>query len=97
MYTVNISLPKSLYQKVSQLIKEEGYASRSEFFRTLIRIYTTLKGERETLLEFTPRPISEIKSQLKKTGKYSKKFINSLISGLEKSSVYVDKTVKRRS
>jgi metal-responsive CopG/Arc/MetJ family transcriptional regulator len=92
MYTINISLPKLLHQRVDQLIEEEGYASRSEFFRTLIRIYTALRGEKLELLEFVPKSLSEIKNELKKTKKYNEEFINNIITGLKKSSIYENKT-----
>ena len=95
MYTINISLPKQLYQRVDSLIKEEGFASRSEFFRTLIRVYTALKGEKLELLEFSAKSIDEVEKGLLNTGKYNQKFIQSLVSGLGKSSVYENKTIKR--
>jgi len=95
MYTINISLPKSLHQRVDQLIEEEGYASRSEFFRTLIRIYTALRGEKLELLEFIPKPLSEIRNELRKTKKYNEGFINNIISGLKKSSIYANKAVAK--
>lgn len=94
MYTINISLPKQLYQRVDSLIKEEGFASRSEFFRTLIRVYTALKGEKLELLEFSSKSIKRIEKGLQNTGKYNQKFIKSVVSGLKKSSVYENKTVK---
>jgi len=95
MYTINISLPKSLHQRVNQLIEEEGYVSRSEFFRTLIRIYTALRGEKLELLEFVPKSLSEIKNELRKTKKYNQEFINNIVSGLKKSSIYANKAVAK--
>lgn len=95
MNTINISLPAPLYQRVERLIKEEGYASRSEFFRTLIRIYAALKGEGVQLEEFFPRPLTEVEKELQKTKKYNQVFIKSVISGLKKSSLYEGKTVKK--
>jgi len=95
MYTINISLPKQLYQKVDTIIKEEGFASRSEFFRTLIRVYSVLKGKNLELMEFSPRPLSEIEMEMEKTGKYNSDFIKSVVSGLKKSSLYADKPVKK--
>lgn len=91
MYTINISLPKQLYQRVDDLIKEEGFASRSEFFRNLIRVYTALKGEKLELLEFSKKPIANIKKELENTEKYNQKFIKSVVSGLKKSSLYAHK------
>jgi len=36
---VNISLPKSLNKMVEEEIKSGGYASKSEFFRFLLRLW----------------------------------------------------------
>ena len=36
---VNISLPKELNNEVEKAVKSGGYASKSEFFRNLIRIW----------------------------------------------------------
>lgn len=35
---INISLPKELNKKADELIKEGGYATKSEFFRDLLRM-----------------------------------------------------------
>jgi len=46
MGTFNISLPNDMIQHIGQIIKEKGYASRSEFIRDSIRKYLTdLKWE----------------------------------------------------
>lgn len=94
MYTINISLPKILYQKVDKLIAQEGYASRSEFFRTLIRIYSVLKDEKLNLLEFEKKPLTEVEKELIKTNCYNQAFVKSIIYGLKKSSLYANKVVK---
>jgi CopG family nickel-responsive transcriptional regulator len=39
MGTFNISLPDDLIQQINHVIKEKGYASRSEFIRDSIRKY----------------------------------------------------------
>jgi len=36
---INISLPKELNRKVDELIKKGGYATKSEFFRDLLRMW----------------------------------------------------------
>jgi len=36
---VNISLPKELNKEIEKRIKEENYATKSEFFRDLIRMW----------------------------------------------------------
>ena len=96
MFTVNISLPKQLYEKMNQLIDEEGFASRSEFVRTLIRFYTAIKAKNGDFLEFQTIPLVEIKKKLLKEKKYSQKFVKSVLAGLAKSSVYANKTIKKR-
>ncbi len=93
METVNISLPKELNQEIDKVMKKEGYASRSEFFRTLIRLYLTLKAtntsqEDSFFVPFEKKSLKEIKKELAATGQYSSAFINSVVSGLGKSSLY---------
>ena len=104
MQTINVSLPKKMSASVEKAIHKEGYASKSEFFRTLIRLYFYFKEDTlsETsnkkelfFLPFKKKPISKIKQDFRKTGKYSEKFIQSVISGLKKSSVYEDKAIKK--
>ncbi len=41
-------------------------------------------------LEFEKRPLKEIEEEFLATGKYDKKFVKELISGLKKSSVYAN-------
>lgn len=36
---INISLPKSLYQVVEEAVEREKFASKSEFFRNLLRLW----------------------------------------------------------
>jgi hypothetical protein len=55
--------------------------------RSLLRRYFT--GELSLEL-FVPRPVEEVRADLENTGKYSKKFIESVISGLSKSSFYAN-------
>ncbi len=40
---VNISLPPSLLKEVNKEVKEGGFASKSEFFRQLLRSYREAK------------------------------------------------------
>jgi len=95
MDTINISLPKQLTQQVDLLIKTGGFASRSEFFRNLLRNHLSNNPNRQitdnTNDLFTPfqaRPLDEIRKGLESTNKYSKTFIDSVISGLSKSGEY---------
>ena len=36
---INLSLPKSMAESVKEIVKERNYASKSEFFRDLLRMW----------------------------------------------------------
>ena len=40
---INISLPAQTAQDIKDAVKEEGFASTSEFIRHLVRLYNTKK------------------------------------------------------
>lgn len=90
MSTVTISLPGQLTKKVDIEAKKQGFATRSEFIRSLIRRY--FGSEDLTFEEFAPQPLDKIRKEFEKTGKYNKKFIDSLMRGLKESSLYESKT-----
>ncbi|OGY25965.1 MAG: hypothetical protein A2Z24_02500 [Candidatus Woykebacteria bacterium RBG_16_44_10] len=97
MKTVNISLPESLAQLVTQEVRRGSYASISEFFRNILRNYLSEQGKKEEGLvfeEFDAQPLEKIRRSFEQTGLYNKKFIDGLIKGLAKSSPYVPKTSK---
>lgn len=85
MTTLSISLPTQVATQVDMETRRQGFATRSEFIRALLRKYFTKELEFEA---FTPRPLEEIKKGMEKTGKYNRKFINSVIKGLSESSLY---------
>lgn len=86
MSTITISLPSQVTKSIDLETKKQGFATRSEFIRNLIRKYF---GSEELKFEpFIPRSLEEIEQGLKKTGKYNEKFIKSLVTGLSKSSFY---------
>lgn len=85
MATLTISLPQNIANQVDEEITKQGFATRSEFFRDLLRKYFASGTKFEI---FTPRPLDDIKAGLKKTGKYNQKFIDSLVQGLAESSAY---------
>jgi len=92
MTTVTISLPTQIARRVDTEAKKEGFASRSEFIRTLLRKYFSMVQEEIKFEPFVPRPLEEIEKRLRNTGKYNKKFIKSVIKGLrENSSFYASK------
>lgn len=87
MSTFTISLPDQVARQVDMHTRRLGFSTRSEFMRSLLRRYFT--GEL-SLEPFVPRPVEEVRADLEKTGKYSRKFIESVISGLSKSSFYAN-------
>jgi metal-responsive CopG/Arc/MetJ family transcriptional regulator len=89
MATFSISLPDRIAHSVDMESNKLGFATRSEFIRTLLRRY--FAGELR-FEQFEKKPLESIRYQLAKTGKYSEKFIESVIKGLSKSSIYESRT-----
>ncbi|MBI5613763.1 ribbon-helix-helix protein, CopG family [Candidatus Gottesmanbacteria bacterium] len=89
MSTFTISLPTQVAREVDTETQKQGFATRSEFIRALIRRYFSKELQFET---FSPRSLPDIQKDLEKTEKYSDVFIKSIISGLKKSSVYEHQT-----
>jgi len=87
MATFTISLPNSMAGQIDQATKSGGFATRSEFFRTLLRKYFSKSIQ---FKEFQSVPLDQLRSEMTKTGKYNDKFINSVIKGLARSSFYAD-------
>lgn len=85
MSTVTISLPSQITKRVDIEAKKQGFATRSEFIRSLLRKY--FSGEME-FEPFKKIPIDQVKMDLARSGKYSEKFIESVVKGLAKSSPY---------
>lgn len=95
MATMTISLPNQIAKRVDFEAQKQGFATRSEFIRSLLRKYFVRESSEEfTFQEFQPRPLHEIRTAFEKTGRYNKKFIDSLIKGLAESSIYANKTSK---
>ena len=91
MATVTISLPDQIAKRVDSEAKKHGFATRSEFVRSLLRKYFTTT-ETFKFEPFIPKPLKEIEENLRSTGKYNEKFIKSVIKGLrENSSFYASK------
>lgn len=86
MSTITISLPGQIAKKVDSEAKKQGFATRSEFIRSLLRKYFV--GKELKLEEFEPVPLEQLRAEFAKTGKYSEQFISSVIKGFEKSSIY---------
>lgn len=82
---MTISLPIQTARLVDTEAKKLGMISRSEFIRNVLRGY--FSGMQFEV--FTPRPLGDVKSELINSKRYNQKFINSVVSGLVKSSLYV--------
>ena len=96
MKTINISVTAEQYGKIESLVKEKGYANRSEFFRSLVRFVmrkpeVLADSESFSLQPFKKRPLSEIEKGFRDTGLYSEKFIADIIDGLKDSPPYATK------
>ena len=87
MTTMTISLPEQVAAQITQETRKQGFATRSEFIRSLLRRYFV---KDIPFQPFIARPLDEVKKDLVSTGKYSDKFISSVIKGLSKSSAYAD-------
>ena len=93
MVTLNISLPEPLVRVVDREVSGGSYASRSDFFRMLLRMYEVLSGKAALpleLVEFQNRPLKEIEDGFMATGKYEKKFVKGIISGLKREGLYAN-------
>lgn len=85
MATLSISLPTQIAHQVDAETHRQGFSTRSEFIRSLLRRYFSQEPRFDT---FAKRPLEEIKLELAKNGKYNQKFIESIVKGLSKSSLY---------
>lgn len=97
MRTINISLPDKLAQELDAAAAVRGFASRSEFLRSLVRKY--LEGEPEAkfplpVIIYKKKPLDKVRREMEASGKYNKKFIDSVVRGLARSSVYAHQTAK---
>ena len=91
--TLNISLTKQQVNWINRAVKKWGFANRSEFFRTLIRWLSQrpeVIGAVSTWPFLPPatRSKKEVLAAFKKSGRYSKEFLNDLKEGLETSDYF---------
>ncbi len=94
MKTVNISLTEQQTKDVDNIVNQLGFANRSEFFRTLIRIFLKKPAvitEEDYLMQSPDtRSAKKVLNSFKKTGKYSKDFLTDLADGLVDSDYFTD-------
>jgi len=90
---MNISIPQQQSVSVDNLIAKYGFANRSEFFRSLLRlvIHNETIIEQASVFPFVEpksQSASEVMNAFKKTGGYSKEFLTDLEEGLSQSKSF---------
>lgn len=90
---MSLSLPAKQIEKIDEVTKRYGFANRSEFFRSLLRFAFSqphLLNQSANFPFVTPKEKSakRIVADFKKSGKYSKDFLNDLKKGLSQSSYF---------
>lgn len=95
MSTINISLPPQQAKQIDDMVSKYGFANRSEFIRSLIRLVVHKK---EVLAESMAFPFVSSQERSKnaiikgfeQTNKYSKDFLKDLENGLANSDYFTD-------
>lgn len=93
MKTVNISLTKEQTNFIDGVISKYGFANRSEFFRSILRLILRepkIINQADSLILEAPdtKQAKDILAGFSKTKKYSKAFLKDLETGLKRSSYF---------
>jgi len=93
MSTINISLPKEQVNLIDQLVSAYGFANRSEFVRSLLRLIhfepeLITRAATFPFVSPTEKSVDKIVADFEKTQKYSSSFIRDLREGLEASEYF---------
>lgn len=93
MSTINISLPIDQVTFIDKAASQYGFANRSEFIRSLIRLIKfqpTIIPHASTFPFVAPptKSISKIMAGFRKTKKYSASFLKDLKDGLDQSTYF---------
>lgn len=93
MSTVNISLPREQINLIDRLVSLYGFANRSEFIRSIVRLlmYKPELIEKASYFPFVAPQENSVKKVLagfKKTNKYSSSFLKDLKNGLKSSDYF---------
>lgn len=93
MSTINISLPSEQVDRIDDFVKKFGFANRSEFVRSVIRVLIQKPDiiESASIYPFTSpktKSVKEIVTSFKKSKKYSQLFLKDLESGLKESDYF---------
>ena len=95
MKTVNISLTEDQTKMVDQAVINLGFANRSEFFRTLLRVFSRKPEVIEETNDFPmkgpdTKSAKKVMESFKATGKYSSGFLHDLEEGLIDSDYFIN-------
>jgi len=93
MSTINISLPQEQVGLIDKLVSSYGFANRSEFIRSLLRLVHFKPGliQEAAIFPFASpkeQSLEKIIADFKKTKKYSPDFIKDLKEGLKSSNYF---------
>jgi Arc/MetJ-type ribon-helix-helix transcriptional regulator len=93
MSTINISLPPEQVTFIDKLVSAYGFANRSEFVRSLVRllVHQPQLIEQSATFPFTvakEKNIDRIVAGFKRTKKYSSAFLKDLKEGLKTSDYF---------
>lgn len=94
MSTINISLPAQQADIIDSMVSRYGFANRSEFIRSIIRLVIQQKDlvEKAAVFPFVSpkrQPVKTIISAFLKTKRYSKEFLKDLEEGLSESDYFI--------
>lgn len=95
MSTINISLPQEQVSFIDALVSRYGFANRSEFVRSLVRlIHSKPRIAEEAIIHpfLKPTPpnqsVRDVVAAFKNTKKYSNEFLKDLEIGLKRSNYF---------
>lgn len=97
MSTINISLPAEQVKFVDDLVKEHGFANRSELVRAVFRFLRSEPAALTKASTFPLRPPStrngdEVMRGFRETGLYSEEFLKDLEEGINDSGYFTKTT-----
>jgi metal-responsive CopG/Arc/MetJ family transcriptional regulator len=93
MSTINISLPSEQVNLIDDFVKKFGFANRSEFVRSVIRVLIQKPEIVESASTYPfnlpkTKSVKEIVTAFKKNKKYSNIFLKDLEEGLKESDYF---------
>lgn len=93
MSTINISLPSEQVNLIDDFVKKFGFANRSEFVRSVIRVLVKRPEIVESASTYPfvspkTKSVKDVMSAFKKNKKYSKLFLKDLEEGLRTSDYF---------